>query len=189
MYTENLPHVLNLLEISAQSGTLSLTPAIDKEQSSWQATGILREGKLSELKLRRTSDGNILLGDSAALEWLKKQKGMYWQFKILPPEALPVQRRLSIEEEVTQKTPIAHPYNLRHAPVSIPDSIPRRTFLGANLGVEGVPAHMWSREHRTVFLLIDGARSKGEILRLLPTSFDHLIDLILGDLKAAGLIE
>lgn len=189
MYTENLPHVLNLLEVSAQSGTLSLTPALDREDSSWQATCLLQEGEISDLKIRRTSDGIILLGGPAALEWLTQQKGVYWQLKELPPDALPAQPTRPIEEEVTLKTPASHPYALRHAPALGPQGIPRRTFLGERLGTQGVPSHMWSREHRTVFLLIDGTRTKTEIQRLLTPSFDTLIDLILSDLKSAGLIE
>lgn len=189
MYTENLPHVLNLLEVSAQSGTLSLTPALDREDSSWQATGLLQEGKMSDLKIRRTADGIILLGGSAALDWLKQQKGLYWQFKEFPADALPAQPARPIEEEITLKTPISHPYALRHPPTFGPQNIPRRTFLGEHLGTQGVPSHMWSREHRAVFLLIDGTRNKTEILRLLSSSFDNLIDLILSDLKSAGLIE
>ena len=189
VYTENLLHVLNLLEISAQSGTLSLTPTIDRENSSWQATGVLREGKVSELKLRRTADGNILLGGVAALEWLKAQGGLYWQFKELPPDTPPFSQTIPTEEIITQKTPIVHPYVLKRGPVLGPEGVPKRTFLGECLGVQGVPSHMWSREHRTAFLLIDGTRNKAEILRLLPVSFDKLIDTILSDLKSAGLIE
>lgn len=189
MYTENLPHVLNLLEVSAQSGTLSLTPALDREDSSWQATGLLQEGKLSDLKVRRTADGIILLGGSAALDWLKRQKGLYWQFKEFPPDALPAQPARSIEEERTLKTPISHPYALRHPTTFGPQDVPRRTLLGEHLGTQGMPSHRWSREHRAVFLLIDGARNKTEILRLLAPAFDKFIDMILSDLKSAGLIE
>lgn len=189
MYTENLPHVLNLLEVSAQSGTLSLTPALDREDSSWQAIGLLQEGKMSDLKIRRTADGIILLGGSAALDWLKRQKGLYWQFKEFPPDALPAQSAKPIEEEITLKTPISHPYALRHPPIFDPQGIPRLTFLGKHLGTQGMPSHMWSREHRAVFLLVDGARDKTEILRLLSPSFGNLINTILSDLESAGLIE
>lgn len=190
MYTENLPHILNLLEVSAQNGTLSLTPIPNKEDAAWQAIGLLREGKLSDLKIRRMADGLILLGGPAALDWLNTQKGLYWQFRESSPDELPLPPTTPIEDVATHKTATTHPYALKqgHVPGSA-ENIPRRTFLGTHLGARGVPAHMWSREHRTVFLLIDGTRDKNEILRLLPASFDQLIDMILADLKSAGLIE
>lgn len=189
VYTENLPHILNLLEVSAQSGTLSLTPALAQEDCSWQATALLQEGKMCELRVRRLSDGLILMGGQAALEFLTRQKGVYWHFKEVLCEAPLQQRTIPVEEVKTRKTPITHPYILKQQSEFNPAEIPRRTFLGSHLGIQGVPSHMWSREHRTVFLLINDTRSKEEILRLLPPNFARLLDMILRDLQSAGLIE
>lgn len=186
VYTENLPDIFHLLEVSAQSGTLTLTPAKDEANSPWQAICLLREGKIIEIKVRQAADGAILLGEAAALDWLCKQKGVYWHFKELPPEALSALAARPTARENTRRVPEARPPQRRPPFAFGMESIPRRTPLGVQLGV---PPYQWSREHRTVFLLVDGARSKAEILRLLPVTFGAYIDQILMDLKSAGLIE
>jgi hypothetical protein len=167
VYTENLLHLLNLLEISGQSGTLSCSPSANTEEASWLAFCFLNEGKVNEAKILQGADGSLFLEGRMALEWLNSQGGMYWQLKEALPDALPM-----------------HPLN------PIKQDIPlRRTFRGTRLGVQGMPSHLWSREHRTVFLLIDGTRSRTEMLRILSTYPPKNVDLILADLRSAGLIE
>ena len=167
MYTENLLHLLNLLEISGQSGTLSCSPLANTEEASWLAFCFLHEGKINGIKILQVADGSTLLEGRVALEWLKAQGGMYWQLKEVLPDALPVCPSNPIKQDI----PL------------------RRTFRGKRQGVQGMPSHLWSREHRTVFLLIDGTRSRTEILRLLSTYPPQNVDLILADLRSAGLIE
>lgn len=186
MYTENLPDIFHLLEASAQSGMLTLTPAKDIAYSSWQATCLLQEGKLRALKICRTADGTLFLGDSAALHWLYQQKGVYWYFKELPPEALPTSVPRSVAREHMYSMQDTRPYRLNRPSVFGMESIPQRTSLGAQ---QGAALYEWSREHRIVFLLVDGTRSKADILRLLPAMYGSYIDQILIDLKSAGLIE
>ncbi len=186
MYTENLPDIFRLLEVSAQSGMLTLTPAKDVAGSSWEATCLLREGKLSELKIRQPADGTVLLGGAAALDWLYKQKGVYWHFKELPPEALPAPVPGTIAGENMRRMQDARSYQPKASSGFSMGYVPRLTPLGIQLGV---PPNKWPREHRTVFLLIDGARSKAEILRLLPATFALSIYQLLSELKSAGFIE
>jgi len=167
VYTENLPHLLNLLEISGQSGTLSCSPLANTEEASWLAFCFLHEGKVDEIKILQVADGSIFLEGRMALEWLKAQGGMYWQLKETLPDALPMRPPNPIKQDIPLQ----------------------RTFRGTRLGVQGMPFHLWSREHRTVFLLIDGTRSRTEILRVLSTYPPKNVDLILADLRSAGLIE
>lgn len=186
MYTENLPDIFHLLEVSTQSGLLTLTPTKDGVNSPWQAICRLREGKISELTIRRATDDTILLREAAALDWLSTQKGVYWHFKEVPPEALSAPTPGPMTRESMRSIPNAQFSQLRPPSALGTEYIPRRTPLGVRLGV---PPDKWPREHRTVFLLVDGTRSKAEILRLLPATFGVSIDQILVDLKSAGLVE
>jgi hypothetical protein len=189
VYIENLLHLLNLLEISGQSGVLSCSPSANIEYASWQASLLLSEGKVREVKVYQTAGGNLVFEERTAFEWLKLQKGLYWQLKEAHSGASPTHLASPIGQEATRMLPGSHPYRLERSPATNPDMVPRRTLEGMRLGIQGVPSHAWTREHRTIFMLIDGIHSRAGLLRLLPASFEKHIDTILSDLRLAGLIE
>jgi hypothetical protein len=114
---------------------------------------------------------------------------MYWQLKEAPADLSPFQNLSPLGKAPASSEPAAYPSEKRSLFSATGSSpVPRRTARTYR-GPQGIALETWPREHRTVFLLIDGTRSKADILRLLPESFAHIIDQILADLGAAGIIE
>jgi hypothetical protein len=189
VYTTSLPQVLSLLEIAGQEGMLICSPLPDATASAWQATCLLHEGKVTACQLRFPAGGDIVQEGWSALAWLKAQGGVYWQLKEAPPNLSPSQYPLPLEKTPAPPVPGVHQQGKGSSfPSTGPSPVPRRTAR-TYPGPQGISLETWPREHRTVFLLINGTRSKADILRLLPESFAHTIDPILADLRAAGIIE
>lgn len=192
MYTEHVSHLLSLLDLSAQTGLLSLSPQEDPGAGPWRAYCELVEGKVMTCKVCQVSDQRVLAGGSLALAWLKAQGGMYWQVE-------EGSGPLSVQTEVQQQrgvfgrgippgriTITANQLRTSPPPSFPQDSqMPRRTLLGqkiANLS-------SWSRLQRQVFALVDGERSLVEIAQLLANRSFKEVEEALKALRAAGYIE
>ena len=163
--TENLGKVLTLLHVSGQSGLLTLAPIADPEHATWLATCVLREGNLLSCQVTRRVDGEQLTS-SQALAWLQHQPQIFWD---LHPSASAGPCENPSGAGLTQRSAV----DVR--------TVPRRTVLG-----QSTPVRMVAREQRVVFVLLDGQRSKADLLRLLPTRQD--LDQVLEQLSQHGLI-
>src|SRR5579859_3402322 len=187
MYTEHVNHLLNLLDLSTQSGILSLAPTEETHAGPWRAIGELVDGKVTACKVYRTSDGRVIIGGPPALDWLKAQGGMYWQLE----EATTQQTR---QTQGSSRTPLtgASPATLSQARGSRPapfsqgtQAKPRRTLLGQ----QSVALSSWTRLHRQVYALVDGERSSAEIARLLSNKPFREVEEALDALRESGFIE
>lgn len=170
MSTEDLGKVLSLLRLAGQSGVLTLAPTAHPEHAAWLASGVLHEGLLLNCQVTRREDGAQLRGEQA-LAWLHHQPQIFWY----------VHPSVVVEPGVHQ--PDSPPPDALLAPPSVLDehTVPRRTELGQNM-----PVRMIAREQRMVFALLDGRRSKVDLLRLLPARQD--LDQVLEQLCEQGLI-
>lgn len=192
VYTEHVSHLLSLLDLSAQTGLLSLSPQEDPSAGPWRAWCELVEGKVKMCKVYQVSDQRVLVGGPLALEWLKAQGGMNWQMegRSVPLSVqTEVQQRPGVFGEGTQPDRITTTVNQLRAssPTSFPQDSqrPRRTLLGqkmANLSA-------WSRLQRQVFALVDGERSLVEIVQLLAHRSFKEVEEAIDALRAAGYIE
>ena len=170
MSTEDLGKVLSLIRLSGQSGVLTLAPTAHPEHAAWLASGVLHEGLLLNCQVTRREDGAQLCGEQA-LAWLHHQPQIFWY---LHP---------SVGEESGEHPPGSPPPGARTTQASVlnEQSVPQRTELGQNM-----PVRMIAREQRMVFALLDGCRSKADLLRLLPARQD--LDQVLEQWCEQGLI-
>ncbi len=191
MYTEHVSHLLSLLDLSAQTGLLSLSPREDPGAGPWRAWCELVEGKVKRCQVYQVSDQRVLVGGPLALEWLKTQGGMYWQIEEADtlPSVQAHDERSGVSRRSIRPGGITVAVNQARAapPLSFPrdSQRPRRTLLGqqiANLS-------SWSRLQRQVFALVDGERSQAEIARLLANRPFKEVEETLEALRAAGYIE
>ena len=170
MSTEDLGKVLTLIRISGQSGVLTLAPTAHTEHAAWLARCALHEGTLLSCQVTRREDGAQLSGDQA-LAWLHQQPQTFWYLH--PPVS--AQPEESLPGSSQPGPPMAHSSALDE------HTVPQRTVLG-----QGIPVKMIAREQRVVFALLDGHRSKADLLRLLPARQD--LDQVLEQLFQQGLI-
>lgn len=166
MSTENVGKVLTLLQIAGQSGVLTLTPTVCLEQAAWLATCVLREGNVLASQVTRRRDGEQLIGDNA-LAWLAQQPHVFWD--LYPPTSTASRERIPSP---------AFQGSLSAVDVHV---VPQRTALG-----QRIPVRMVAREERVIFILLDGHRSKADLLRLLPARQD--LDQVLEHLAQSGFI-
>ena len=162
MYTSSLTELLRVLQ-ETQSTCTILTGGAEVGEP-WQAQLTLSQGQLTSCQVLQSADGQLLLSDSAALQWLASQGGHSWDQVNDPP-------RLVLP---TRHTPQAEPL--------LPDAIPQR--LAA---LESAESSIWSRKQRQVFGLVDGTRSIERIAMILRQPLDLVQDLV-RDLQARGAI-
>lgn len=186
MYTKDLEHLLRILQVSRQSGLLTVELA-EQEEAHWQGWFRLVEGKVTACQVTRKADGHVLLSNEEALRWLITQGKLNWSLQEeggqLPGNLLPsLLPPGSATGEIKSNTG-----NLRaNAPTfrGKPGWIPRRTLKGMHL----LPQSLASLEHRQVFTLVNGQNSVEGIARLLRKLPDNIYR-ILNELRSAGMIE
>jgi len=194
VYTEHISHVLSLLDLSAQSGVLILTPTEHPAEGSWQACCELREGRILTCTVSQTNDQRIIARGELAIAWLRAwQGGMYWQVEERDPTfgqraGVPDGARLS-DRSIRPGRIVNTEDQPRISPSTFGPTAfgprPRRTLLGQ----QGAPFQAWPRLQRQVFALIDGERSLAEIARLLANRSFNEVEQTLQELRTAGYIE
>ena len=162
MYTSSLTELLQVLR--AAQATCTIFTRGSETGETWQARLTLSQGQVTSCQVRQSTDGQLLLTDSAALQWLASQGSRSWDQVGNPP-------RLVLP---TRRTPQGEPL--------MPEVVPHR--LAA---LEPAESSTWSRKQRQVFGLVDGTRSIERIAMILRQPLDLVQDLV-RDLQARGAI-
>ena len=162
MYTSSLTTLLQELQAKQATCTIFTTGAETGEP--WQAQLTFSEGQVISCRVHQSADGQLLLRDGVALQWLASQGSLSWHQPGTPARLL----------LPASHTPRADPF--------LPGAVPHR------LAVLG-PAERgaWSRKHRQIFGLIDGTRSIERIAMMLRQPLDLVQDLV-RDLQAQGAV-
>lgn len=190
MYTKDLNSLLQLLQVSEQSAVLHIEPP-EITGEAWYARLTLVGGNVTMCQVLRMRDEVLLSNGPAALRWLttlgklsyeeEKQSPPGLVQQLLPPSPQNHPPVSHDEEGLSAKT--LQPF-IQAVQENRRAGKPRRTALGER---EGVVASI-EREHRQVFLLVDGLHTLEEIAELLHKSPDR-IRQVLADLYRQGLIE
>ena len=162
MYTSSLTELLQVLR--AAQATCTIFTGGPEAGEPWQAELTLSQGQVTSCQVRQSEDGQLLLQDSAALQWLASQGSRSWDQVSNPP-------RLVLP---TRPTPQEEPL--------MPEAVPQRLEV-----LELAESRTWSRKQRQVFGLIDGTRSIERIAMILRQPLDLVQDLV-RDLQARGAI-
>lgn len=186
--TESLARLLQLLDVAAQSGILSLEPTPGYPAEIWQAQLTLLEGKVIRCLAWRKSDGALIYQGGAIPPWLFQQRELQWWL------------------DKTQRQPLPHPTQpersggtapkLKALPAQSQETspaarsgygriVPRRIHPNWQ-GFTGRPP--WTRDHRQVLLLIDGQKTAQEIATLLHKPYER-IHALLEELRSGGIID
>ena len=162
MYTSNLTELLRALRVSQATCTI-FTGGLETREP-WQAQLTLSQGQITSCQVRQSTDGQLLLTDSAALQWLASQGSRSWDQVGNPPRLLLPTRHTSQGEPL------------------MPEAVPHRSAA-----LEPAESSTWSRKQRQVFGLIDGTRSIERIAMILRQPRDLVQDLV-RDLQVRGAI-
>jgi hypothetical protein len=181
VYTKDFASLLQLLDISQQSGTLF----VEREGEAWQARLQLREGELLSCFIVGVPDGHLLLSGTQAVDWLSRRGELQWrleELQKLPESSSDVPSRPSPGlPQGTRQQGLQPPYPSMPSAPRASRLIPRRIGQPANI-------FLWSRDTRHVFALIDGVRSLEEIAALLRKSPEEVFPLF-RELAASGFIR
>ena len=162
MYTSSLTALFRVLQ--ATQATCAIITRGAETGEPWQAQLTLSEGQVISCQVQHSADGQLLLTNGTALQWLASQGSLSWDQVGNPAKLLlPASR-----------TPQAEPLP--------PGAVPQRlTVLGpAERGA-------WSRKQRQIFGLIDGTRSIERIAMMLRQPLNVVQDMV-RDLQARGAI-
>ncbi len=188
MYTKDLSSLLQLLKVSEQSAVLRIEPP-EITGEAWYARLTLIGGDVMMCQIRRVRDEALLAEGPDALHWLTTLGRLsYEEIQNLPrpveTPSSPLQRQLPVSNDGGQVSgEVLRPF-MRAVQENIRAGKPQRTALGEREGVVTI----MGREHRQVFLLVDGRHTPEEIAGLLHKSPDR-IRQILADLSRQGRIE
>ena len=202
MYTKDLVSLLKLLSVSGQTGVLHIEPpGRDQDEKLWYAQILLVEGQVRAGRIQRRDNGQLLLRDTEALNWLSGQGGLSWMFEektkqeLIPPPPAPSIRAIANKMVIRpglgplrEANPGRRDEKARETQLNVEKStstvIPRHTVNGRHAEVN----LSWPRDHRLVFALIDGRRTLKEIAVLLKKTPEH-VEHVLDDFRKINLIE
>ena len=162
MYTSSLTELLRVLQ--AAQATCTIFTGGPETGEPWQAQITLSQGQVTSSQVLQSADGQHLLTDSAALQWLASQGSSSWDQVSNSPRLVLPTRRAPQEESL------------------MPEAVPQRLEA-----LELAESRMWSRKQRQVFGLIDGTRSIERIAMILRQPLD-LVQYLVRDLQARGAI-
>jgi hypothetical protein len=209
MHTKDLASLLQLLDLSGQSGRLIIQPPGTTEgEGEWVAILRLAEGTVVSCQIQRSVDGVTLSHGQVAMQWLMGLGQLTWTLEEEPVRPLSPQssetgwqqnrigqrsQPLPSQPDWQQNTGTQRSQSLSSQNNRWPQNeqipqqnggyyIPQRTAGGA-MPING----QWSREQRMVFALIDGRRSLIEIAQLLRRS-PQVVEQIMYELRVAGWI-
>src|SRR5258708_37778697 len=159
MYTSSLTALARVLQ-----ATCTIFTAGAETGEPWQAQLTLSKGQVISCRVQHSADGQLLLTDGTALQWLASRGSLSWDQVGKSGKVV----------AAASRTPQAEPL--------LPGAIPQR------LAVSG-PAERgaWSRKQRQIFGLIDGTRSIERIAMMLRQPLDLVQDMV-RDLQARGAI-
>lgn len=185
MYTKNLEQLLRFLQVSRQSGLLTVEKS-EQDESFWRGFIRLVEGNVKTCQVCRITGGQVLFRDDEALRWLITQGKLDWhleeggQF----PDALLPQPPLNGSPIGEGQNDSGPQQTFRPTPMALSGWTPRRTQKGMQLQARS----LGSLDHLQAFILVNGQNSVEGIARLLRKPPQRIIRL-LEDLRSAGLIE
>jgi hypothetical protein len=162
MYTSSLTEMLWVLQ--AAQATCTIFTGGPEAGEPWQAELTLSQGQVTSCQVRQSTDGQLLLTDTEALQWLASQGSRSWDQVSTPPRLVLPTRSIPQEEPL------------------MPEAVPQKLEV-----LEFVESRTWSRKQRQVFGLIDGTRSIERIAMILRQPLDLVQDLV-RDLQARGAI-
>jgi len=188
VYTKDLTSLLQLLKVSEQTTLLRLEPP-EPTGEEWYALLSLVRGDVTRCQVLRVRDEALLFDGPAALRWLITLGRLSYEEMASPlglirpvpppPQTQPLASTQS--EQVSAKS--MQPF-IQAVQKSVRAGKPHRTTRGDQEGVAGIT----EREHRQVFLLVDGLHTPEEIADLLHKSPDR-VRQVLVDLQRQGRIE
>lgn len=187
MYTKNFEQLLRLLQVSKQSGLLTVEKA-EQDESLWQGQIRLVEGNITTCLVWKKTDGQVLLRDDMAIRWLISQGKLNWQIEenVQAPGTFSSTSPLPgnvIERPRENIRPRPLPPSLQ-APQLPSAWTPQRT----QKGLQTQTRSLGSLEHLQVFILVNGQNTAEGIARLLRKPPER-VNRLLMDLRVAGLIE
>lgn len=187
MYTKDLTSLLHLLKLSEQSTILRVMPA-DQADEEWYALLSLVEGDVTRCHVLRARDKALLLEGPDALRWLTTLGRLAYEEVVSssgPTRSLSPapQRPPPVPPPSGQRGTTRPPFN-QAGQANVRGARPTRTARGEQEGVAAIAG----REHRQVFLLVDGMHTPEEIADVLRKSPDHVRQLLM-DLYRQGRIE
>lgn len=203
MYTRRLKLLLRALRISGQSGVVSIEPLQQDAEEPWIAHLQLLKGEVGSCQVRRKRDGQVLLNDAVAMQWLENEEQLSWKLEESSQATLP---SLSYVTLPTGNPPFPHTEHTIPRPahqlrqiiqeevflpprsVSIPQNGPAVMLVPKRTGEHTTATASWPREYRQIFALVDGHRTSTQIALLLHWAPEHVVQ-VLRDLQARGLIE
>ncbi|GAC1620689.1 MAG: hypothetical protein NVS4B11_13060 [Ktedonobacteraceae bacterium] len=189
MYTKDLTSLLQLLKVSEQSMVLHIEPP-EITGEAWYARLTLVGGDVTMCQILRVGDEALLINGPRALRWLTTLGRLSYEEQKQSPSRLvqqllpPPQRQPPVSHNVEQLNAKAMPPFIRAVQESRHVGKPQRTARGEREGV----AVITGREHRLVFLLVDGFHTPEEIASLLHKSPER-IRQVLADLYHQDLIK
>ncbi|QBD76568.1 hypothetical protein EPA93_11370 [Ktedonosporobacter rubrisoli] len=188
MYTKDLIKLLQLLEVSQQSGLL----VIGREGESWQAFVLLQAGHVLACQIDDLRQGRGVICGARALGWLGQRGALEWRLEkqAVQQEVLLSASFLQPDSQREEPSPSteAKLWGGAHRQISSPhspSSLPRVPYrIGTTVGGSGLR----SREARQIFALVDGKRTPEDIARLLHKSLHEIVP-VLREMERLGLIR
>jgi len=186
MYTKKFEHLMQMLQVSRQSGLLIVESA-EPGESGWQGRIRLVDGNATACQIYQQSSEQVILSGNDAIRWLIAQTKLNWNLReetqspsilSLPP---PSQQRSTTRPGRGD----TGPQRPTHPEPMVPSSwIPRRTKKGTMISVQS----LGSFELLQVFTLVNERNTLEGIARLLRKPPQDTFQK-LNMLREAGLIE
>ena len=201
MYTRRLKLLLRALRISGQSGVVSIEPLQQDAEEPWIAHLQLLKGEVGSCKVRRKRDGQVLLNDAVAMQWLENEEQLSWKLEESSQATLPSLSYVTLPTGSpsfphTEHTIPRPAHQLRQImqeevfllprSVSIPQNGPAVVLVPKRTGEHTTAS--WPREYRQIFALIEGHRTSTKISFLMHWAPEQ-VEQVLRALQARGLIE
>jgi hypothetical protein len=201
--TKDLASLLRLLQLSGQSGMLFLRPPEENDGEAWVAQCQLDEGIVTMCRIIMKSDGRVAMTNEPALQWLMHLGTLQWWLdeKQIAQANSTSWPTTQAEKPTTQPLgPTEWPAPAPWSPVSAQSEGSRVERSAANLPASQVvpvrTLRRWQategdgimREHRQVWLLIDGQRDVEEIAQLLHKPLLAVMKT-LAELRSNGFIQ
>lgn len=180
MYTHDLHGLFGLLSGSDQSGTLILQP--DTDTPAWQARFRLVQGQPVTCLVAAAHTTPIEMDPAQALAALSTQGELHWHLEQPSPEHGRHQEQHA--PEATPRTTLP-----AHVPTGRVGGVPSEWYPTDRPCRMKTAHHLaaWQRLPRSIFALVDDARTVQEIARMLHKSLEDL-QPVLQDLYRSGWI-
>jgi len=186
VYTRDISSLLQLLKVSEQSALLHIEPP-ENTGEAWYARLMLVQGDVTMCQVLRVRDDASLIIGPPALQWLTTLGRLYYEEErqsVQGPASPPPQGQPLVSPPVERESAGTLQPFIRAVQEGLYVGNPRRTALGEREGGTAIAG----REHRQVFLLVDGFHTLEEIASLLHKSPER-VRQVLTELQSQGRIE